>query len=77
MSMARLHAVFMRWKRRRETINAMADNAQPIVRWNSLNREWVCSDRTACYAYAWGDTPEEAYRRWREKFVAWAEGVIQ
>ena len=41
----------------------------PLIRWNSLQREWVCSDTSMCFAYAWGASPEEAYERWLKKFA--------
>lgn len=32
--------------------------------------EWVCSDNSDCLAYAWGDTPEQAYELWLARFAA-------
>lgn len=44
---------------------------KPRIRYNRLEREWVCSDTSECFAYAWGHTPEAAYERWLRKFAAW------
>jgi DNA-binding FadR family transcriptional regulator len=69
-------AALLAQEHRRSLIEAMAQAAMPRIRFNRIEREWTCSDRTACFAYAWGDSPDEAYERWRRKFWAWAEGAL-
>lgn len=32
--------------------------------------EWVCSDRSDCYAIGWGETREAAYEQWLSRFAA-------
>lgn len=39
---------------------------KPRLRFNRMQREWVCSD-DVMFAYAWGDSPEVAFREWERK----------